>query len=786
MKRPFFKSGFQRTLITFYLVFSGVMLTFALLPTLAQGVQAARPAPAGSGSISSRNALSTRIAAAVVARDSGDPAAVQSANRLVAASALRELGDLRMIESSYRQAVESYRASLSLENTTSTQIELAIADIQAGQYDEAIQLAQQAHASEPRNLRADRAMASALVQSGRFVEAVAPFTRIATAEPEVDNLYPLAVCLLQTKAPGDKERAGAVFEQMKKIAGDSGSLHVLIGRAYRDADDMNSAVAEFQRAIQLDAKTPHAHYFLGLARLYMNDWKPTAEAEAQLRQETDNYPRDYLANYMLGFLTSGERRYDESNKYLRAAAEIDSSAPEPFLYLGLNAYSQDDMQSAEAMLRKAVDLTGSDEERSNYQIRRAYVDLGRILAKSGRTEESDAFVAKARDLQNKTMVQSQQSVASMAIAEGAGTAAAVMPLSRQVEIEAAPGAQNPIAIHSRLTPQQRAVTEQREKELRSILAEAFNDTATAEAIQRDYPHALEHYHQAEHWDSSFAGLAKNIGQCAFRLQDYPEAIRGLSKALAEDSNSAPLRGMLGISYFAIDRFAEAARTFEPLGTRGMQDGETGYAWAASLTHTGDMKRASEVLTVFEATPRPEDTVLLIGQLWTEIGDYVHATATLQRALDANPSLAKAHLYLGLVDIRSQHWPEAAKEFQSELNITPDDPTAKYHLGFVCLQQAKTGEAARLFREVVQAHPNYANAQYELGKILLDEGETREAVTHLEAAAHLSPDADYMHYQLQAAYRKEDRLAEADHELEIYKQIKAKSRGRAADAIKPTP
>jgi len=414
------------------------------------------------------------------------------------------------------------------------------------------------------------------------------------------------------------------------------------------------------------------------------------------------------------------------------------------------------------------------------------VDLGRILAKSGRTEESDAFVAKARDLQNKTMVQSQQSVASMAMAEGAGRTAAVMPLSGQAENEAAPGAKNPVAVHSRLTPQQRSVTEQREKELRSILAESFNDTATAEAIQRDYPHTLEHYHQAEHWDSSFAGLAKNIGQCAFRLQDYPEAIRGLSKALAEGSDSPPLRGMLGISYFSTDRFVEAAHTFEPLGKRGMEDGEIGYAWAASLTRTGDMKRASEVLTAFDATARQEETVLLIGQLWTEIGDYAHATATLQRALDANPSIAKAHLYLGLVDIRSQHWQEAAKEFESELNITPDDPIAKYHLGFVYLQLAKTEEAARLFREVVQAHPNYANAQYELGKVLLDKGQTREAVTHLEAAAHLSPDADYIHYQLQAAYRKEDRLAEADHELEIYKQIKAKSRGRAADAIEPKP
>ena len=91
------------------------------------------------------------------------------------------------------------------------------------------------------------------------------------------------------------------------------------------------------------------------------------------------------------------------------------------------------------MLRKAVELTGSDEARSNYQIRRAYVDMGRILSNSGRKEESEGFLAKARALQNKTMEQSQQSIATIALAGGAGSAAAVMPLSRQQENASAPG-----------------------------------------------------------------------------------------------------------------------------------------------------------------------------------------------------------------------------------------------------------------------------------------------------------------------------------------------------------
>ena len=569
---------------------------------------------------------------------------------------------------------------------------------------------------------------------------------------------------------------------MKKIAGDSGSLHVLFGRAYRDGGDMKSAVSEFERAIAIDPRTPHAHYFLGLAQLVLNEWNPTPGAEAALRTEAEYFPDDYLANYMLGFITSGERKYEESNKYLLAASKISPSLPDPYLYLGLNAFSQEKMDIAEKMMRKAVEMTGSDEGRANYQIRRAYVDLARILFASGRQKESEVFAAKARVLQNKTMVETQQTVSAMMLSGGVGAAAAVMPLSPKQEKQSAPAVSDPMA-HSNLTPEQSAAAKAREKTLRSVLALAFNDLATSQAVGGQYALALDNYQQAERWDRTLPGIEKNLGLCAFRAKDYGEAVRALSMALPLDANSTGIRAMLGVSYFATDKFAEAAQTFEPLGTRGMQDGETGYAWAASLAHTDDVNKATEVLTAFEAEPRSNDILVLIGQLWTVIGDYARANATLERALASDPTLLKAHFYRGMADIHWAHWPEAEKEFQAELSLDANDQIAQYHLGFVYLQESRIDDALRLFQQVVAAYPDYPNAQYELGKILLDRGQLEDALGHLEVAARLSPDVDFMHYQLQAAYRKLGRTAEADRELEIYKGLKAKSRERMADKLK---
>jgi tetratricopeptide (TPR) repeat protein len=791
-----FVSHLPRPFILTPALFIGIMFQVASVRALVAQSRthstAARSAPKADADVLE---LNTRVAESNAARTSGDPVAISLASRRLVAVALREMAELRMVEGAFPQAAELYRNSLDLADSTEARADLALAELQEGKLDDAISDADMARATSPLNTMADQVLSRALMQKGDYIRASESLTRLTNAHPDIPTLYSLALCLLATKKQEDKQRALQVFNQMQAIAGDSGSLHVLFGRAYRDAEDMPSAINEFRRAVQIDPKTPHAHYFLGLAQLSLNEWKSTPDAEIEIKKEVDNYPHDYLANYMLGFMASQERRYPDSDHYLTIAAKINPEAPEPPLYMGLNAYAQDESKRAEAMLRKAVILTGKDEARSNYQIRRAYVDLGRILKNSGRTAEAEIFLAKARELQNKTMEQSQQRIASIAQA-GGGMVAAVVPLSQQQENEAAPLPQSTadssaeldaaMLAKSKLTTVQREAAIGREAKLRSILGLAYSDLATSQALVGDYGNALNYYQQSERWDASVPELDKNLGQSAFRVGNYPEAISGLSKALTQSPNSAPMRAMLGMSYFATDRYAEAARTFGPLGISGMTDGETGYAWAASLAHTGDMKRATEVLNAFQSTPRPNEVLLLAGELWTEIGDYPRAVATFSDILRSNPAQRKAHFDSGLAYIRWERWPEATQQFQEELSLYPEDADAQYHLGFVYLQQSRTEDAAKLFEQVVASHPEHANAQYELGKILLDRGKTADAITHFEAAAHLSPNADYMHYQLQAAYRKDGRTAEADHELSIYKQLKAASREHAAAASKGTP
>ena len=723
--------------------------------------------------------------AADSARKSGDLGAVASSNKLLIAASLRAMGRLRLMEGAYPQAGELYKTSLEYEDNREAHVELARIGLLTNQPEETIAQARQGLATDSANSGLYLALGRGYMQKGDFDQAAEALTQAAKLDPQLETYYSLAICWLSLKTPEGNKRAQAAFEQMKEMAGESGSLHVLFGRAYRDAELMNEAVREFEIAIRLDPKTPHAHYFLGLARLALNDWKPTPEAESEFEQEVRYYPKDFLANYMLGFLASSQRQYATADRYMRIAAELNPTWPEPWLYMGLNAYAQGDAKAAEPLLRKAVELTGSDEARANYQIRRAYVDLGRILANSGREQESEAYFAKARNLQNRTMQDTQQKVTTMVLSEGAGSMAAMVPLDKRQESQAAPLVQGKaeafapvdesVLAKANLSESQRALAKTQEEDLRIILGQSYSDLATSEAMRRDYATALTHYEAAEHWNPTIDNLYRNLGECAFRAGNYPDAVRGFSAALRQQPGQLPIQAKLGMAYFGAEQYAEAAKTFAPLGVAGMQDGTVGYAWAASLAKLGQMKEASDVLNQYESGSLSNDTLLLVGQLWTEVGEYNQAVATLHRALQSNPSLPKAHYYAGLAYIRWEHWQDAQNELQAELTIAPGDPDAMYHLGFVALQEGKTDEAAKLFEQVLAAHPDYANAQYELGKILLDRGQLDQAVPHLEAAARLSPDKEYVHYQLQAAYRKESRTADADRELAIYQELKTKSR-----------
>lgn len=332
---------------------------------------------------------------------------------------------------------------------------------------------------------------------------------------------------------------------------------------------------------------------------------------------------------------------------------------------------------------------------------------------------------------------------------------------------------------SHLTSAQSQQLRHREQQLREILSSGFNDWGTAEARQKEYQQALAHFQQAEKWDPATPGLMRNLGAVAFLLQDYPESVRALTAVVSQDASDQRSRLMLAMSLFSMEKFADAAKNFASIPGASMQDTRSAYAWAFSLARTGQDQQANPIIDNLAARDLTPDVRMLVCQLYNTTENYEHAVPCFKKLAEENPTMPHAHFEAGAALVHFDRPADAIPELRAELKLNPQDVEAQYYLAFALLETSQKDEAMSLLRTVIAEKPDHAQAQYQMGKVLLEDGKVDEAIPHLETAARLDPDSDYIHYQLQAAYRRAGRTADANRELEIYKQIKASHRNTGA-------
>ena len=745
------------------------------------------PSQPSDSAISAPIEIQKKAAAVQAARESGDAQAISHASRELIAIALRQMAHLRLVESAFPAAIDLYQQSLSFEDNPSARVDLAIAYLRAKRPEDSLTEVSKAILAEPEDSRGWRVQGLAYMMKGQYTPAIDSLQRSVVLRDDLEADYSLGMCLLNNH---EKERAAAVFKKMDEEAANRGALHVLVARAYRDANYLDDAVRELKLALQIDPKTLHAHYLLGVVYLLQEQWAPMPKIREEFLAELKLSPKDFLSTYLLGAMTSNEKLFDESDRYLRAATAINPDWSEPWLYLGLNANSRGDSEQAEQYLRKAIQLNGPDDSRSNYLIRKAYFALGRLLNDTGRKDEAKTYLQKARDLQNRVQADSliENSAAGMGGANDAYISSADLKDSESgassiVDARDSTAELDATALsRADLTEAEKKDVIAQEKSLRNLLGAAYNDLATSEAMRQLYDMALNDDAEARRWDPELPGLARNLGVAAVKAKKYSRAIEPLEQAINENPKDAPVRAMLGMSYFFTADYKNAAATIAPLGDTASNDPGLAYAWAESEAKLGNFESATNILKRLEAVPLPDDRLMLVARTWEEIGNHQRAIDLYHRILQTSPEQPRAHYYAGISYIKSDHPSDAAAEFRAELALSPNDTDAQYDLGYAYLMESKRDQAATLFRGVISANPEHADAQYQLGKILLDDKNIKEAISHLEVAVRLSPQTDYMHYQLQAAYRLDSRIQDADRELALYKEIKAAKRDRQSQEI----
>ncbi|HKC11473.1 MAG TPA: tetratricopeptide repeat protein, partial [Vicinamibacteria bacterium] len=265
--------------------------------------------------------------------------------------------------------------------------------------------------------------------------------------------------------------------------------------------------------------------------------------------------------------------------------------------------------------------------------------------------------------------------------------------------------------------------------------------------QRDLPAADRHYREAlfEGWL-----LRGTLDRVERRSGEEREAVRNASLFAVE---TPPALRSLATAHLQLGETAPAVQILKELAGKDTKDVETLRLLAKALAADGQLEPALKILDaansaasddpeqafllateylwlkkvdaaallfarVVRARPIPQ-TRVLVGRAYRDAGEYERARHELRVALDQDPSVHRAHYYLGMVTLAdAETGPErlerALAEFREELKNTPHDALTNDQLGTALLEAGRPAEALSALEAAVGAEARSAFV-YHLGR-----------------------------------------------------------------------
>jgi tetratricopeptide (TPR) repeat protein len=763
----------------------------------------AQSAHAGSPGDNPGDLLKRQFESAKSALAAGDLARAEADYRLTIALGLRQLGNLSISEQQFDQATVLLDEAVKLSPEDATlQVEDAIAWFRKGDANKATEIVKSVLRAHPDNARAHNVLGRLYLFNSDSEASIAELQKAVALQDDFETAYFLGIAFLRAKKTSE---AADLFANLQAATGDSAALHVLFGRAYTITHFPEQAVAEFAKAVKLDAKYPRAHALLGYATLEFYGESSYPQARKLFEQELQLQPNDYLSLVLLGISTTSLRDYPAAEAALLHATRLRPDGASPYLYLGETYSATGRFKEAVAALQKYVALVRTPQE-SNRNLSRGYFLLGQDLLRLGsHAEEARQALAHSQQLreaqfkydqehmfltpaQQKEQRESESS--ADARSQSSDRMAGVLEAgSREEDRSAQEMAQGGLpAGSSSLSPTQQAPAESKAaKQYRAfaseILASSYNDLGVMRAKNSQFAEAAELFKQAHAWNPKLPGLDRNYGFAAYRAELYAEAIPPLERQLAANPGDAFVRQLLGLSYFDQENYSKAVEVLRPFQDNPPDDPALLYAWGTALVRTRQSTEAAKLFQLMLQKNAANPGVhYLLGQAYAQDKDYPNALSELKTAVRLDPTLPEAHYYTGLVYLHQSDFDNAAREFRAELALRPGEPVTTYHLAFALLSLGQTEQAAALLRDVVKTKPDYELAHFELGRALLQQGDVDGAIASLEIARKLQPDHDLTYFQLSQAYRRAGRLQDAEQALATYRKMIEASRQKKRQSL----
>ena len=286
-----------------------------------------------------------------------------------------DLGAALAREGRYQEAIVEYERAMQLQPLPEIRLNLALAYYKADKLDLAVENLKKVHEEMPDDLRPAMLLADCYLRQGRNKEVIALLDPLqATHGDDMGLIYLLGTALVRD---GQVARGQVIIDTILKN-GDSAEARLLLGTTELAVHEPQAAIADLQKAIELDPKLASAHSIYGRAQ--MEAANPD-EAQKAFREELRIDPNDFDSNLYLGVFLKDEQRYDEALPYLQHALEVRPGDPGVQYQIAAIHLAKGDFSEAQGELEALVKASPDFLE--------AHVSLATLYYRLKRKQDGD-------------------------------------------------------------------------------------------------------------------------------------------------------------------------------------------------------------------------------------------------------------------------------------------------------------------------------------------------------------------------------------------------------------
>lgn len=282
----------------------------------------------------------------------------------------------------------------------------------------------------------------------------------------------------------------------------------------------------------------------------------------------------------------------------------------------------------------------------------------------------------------------------------------------------------------------------------------------------------------------------------YRAGHFAQCQATLQPLVSSPSATPQMYNQLGWCYHKLNKPKEATESFEHAIALAPAD-ESNFVDLIKVLQAHDFLRVGLDAANRAAGLFPNSAAIfnLKGSIESRLSQFTDAITSYKRSVEAQSSSSEGWLGLARAQVSAGLIPDATSTCTAAIERFPKDARfkvvyAKMLLNYVSPTDHTAGvRAEQLLKQAIANDATNAEAFFELGKVELNDGRFADASQHLERAAKLLPESSQVHFVLSRAYRRLNRTADAQRELETFQRLKkgkssGNQEGSLTDEAKP--